>query len=325
MSDQEHDLIFDLLRSIGHGGQADVFLVRLRKTGGFYAGKFLREAWDPLARDAFKREAMRQDRIAGEHVVPIVAWNLDAEKPFIILEYMPHGSLADEILRRERLGPVEALTITRQIAVALADMHGRGVIHRDLKPGNVLRSPDGRLKLNDLGYAATLTLAEFVRAPGFVGTPAYAAPEQMLGVASAKSDVYALGVILYELMMGVPLPRTTPLSQVHGAAASHLDLLVAQFSAEDAHWRPTAAEAVSLIDDALRKVHAANPPKLILPPLRSTEPAPTRPANSGSGWGWLFGAAAAVGAIALLSGGGGSTWDSSVGRYRGTDGRFKSG
>lgn len=324
MSDQEHDLIFDLLRSIGHGGQADVYLVRLRKTGGFYAGKFLREAWDPFAREAFKREAMRQDRIAGDHVVPIVAWNLDAEKPFIILEYMPHGSLADELRRRGRLEPIDALTMTRQIAVALADMHARGVIHRDLKPGNVLRSPDGRLKLNDLGYAATLTLAEFVRAPGFVGTPAYAAPEQMLGVASAKSDVYALGVILYELMMGVPLPRTTPPSQVHGAAASHLDLLVARLSAEEARFRPAAAEAVSLIDDALRNLRAANPPKLVLPPLRAPQPAPAPQANSGSGWGWLFGAAAAVGAIALLSGRG-STWDSSVGRYRGSDGRFKSG
>src|SRR5260370_31432911 len=152
MSEHEPELFFDIVHSIGHGGQADVYLVRLRKTGGVYAGKFLREAWDPLAREAFRREAMRQDRIGGDHVVPIIAWNLDAEKPFLILEYMPHGSLADEIRRRGQMAPAEALTTTRQIAVAVAEMHAQGVVHRDLKPGNVLRAPDGRLKLNDLGF-----------------------------------------------------------------------------------------------------------------------------------------------------------------------------
>lgn len=324
MTERAHDLVFDIVCSIGHGGQADVYLVRLRRTGGVYAGKFLREAWDPTARDQFRREAMRQNRIAGQHVVPIIAWNLDAERPFLILEYMPHGSLADEIERHGKLSVAAALTATREIAVALADLHTRGVVHRDIKPGNVLRGKDGRLKLNDLGLAATMTFAEHVRAPGFVGTPAYAAPEQMLGLSSAKSDVFALGVILYELLVGVPGPRSSLPPPIFGSLATGLDLLIARLCAKEAAFRPTAADAIQLVDEVLRLVRAEHRSPVIERVPNIPPPTPRASGDGGSPWGWLFGAAAFVGAVAALSGGG-STWDSSVGRYRGANGRFKSG
>ncbi len=326
MSEQDLELIFDIVCSIGHGGQADVYLVRLRTTGGFYAGKFLREAWDPLAREQFRREAERQERVGGTHVVPIIARNLDASKPFIVLEYMPHGSLADELQNRGRLPVRDALATARQVAIALADLHASGVVHRDLKPGNVLRAPDGALKLNDLGLAATMTYEEFVRAPGFVGTPAYAAPEQMLGLATAKTDVFALGVILYELVVGWPGPRTQLPSQLLGETARAVDHLVLVMTAAEQFLRPTAAEAVRLLEEAIRSISVATPkpapqaPSVVIPSRSGT----SAPASSSNPLGWLLGGAALFGTIALLAGGG-SSWDSSVGRYRGRDGKFRSG
>jgi serine/threonine protein kinase len=320
MNEPKPELFFDIGHSIGHGGQADVYLVRLRSTGGVYAGKFLREAWDPMAREQFRNEALRQNRIAGKHVVPIIAWNLHAEQPFLILEYMPHGSLADEVVRRGTFAPTEALATMRELAVALAELHARGVVHRDMKPGNVLRGADGRWKLNDFGFAATMTFAEYVRAPGFVGTPAYAAPEQSRGLCSPKSDVFALGVILYELLIGVPGPRTTRLSQVLGPAARQIDILVDRMCAVEVALRPSSADVVGLIDEALRLLQTANGPASL---PGAPGPKPQWPQQTtGDGLGWLLGAFVLVGAVALLSDGG-STWDSTVGRFRGPNGQFK--
>lgn len=323
MSTNELELHFDVIGPLGSGGQADVLLVRLRTTGGFYACKLLREAWDPFAREQFRREGLRQQRVAGEHVVPVIAFNFDAERPFIVLEYMPHGSLADELGRRGRLGAIEALSMLKQVAVALANLHARGVVHRDVKPGNILLSRDGQLKLNDLGLAATLTSSEHIRASCFAGTPAYAAPEQMLGLASPKSDVFALGVMLHEFVVGVPSPRSVVPSALLGPASQHINGLIGRLCRSNARERPSASEVVGLLDEALRAVRMTrlrlvDPAGVVVPPSR---PAPAKTANP---WGALFGGAAALATLAFISRSG-STYDPAVDRYRGRDGRFRSG
>jgi serine/threonine-protein kinase len=312
-------LLFHLLHSIGEGGQADVYLARLDVVGGHFACKMLREAWDPLAREQFRREAERQARVAGDHVVRIIAQNHDAPRPFIIQEYMPHGSLADEIERRGAFGLAEALVTARSIAVALADVHFKGIAHRDLKPGNVLRAPDGSWKLNDLGIAATIDASQQVRAPGFIGTPAYAAPEQFRGLATPKSDVYALGVILEELLLGAGVE-----SSLFGDQRLPWDvrLLIAQLRAEDPSLRPTSAGVVGLLDAAIRmpRQPAAS---VAPPPSPPPPPIPVRaPSGGGSGWGWLAAGAGFLGLLALASSGGGKRWDSASGRYRWPDGTY---
>lgn len=176
-------MIFDIGLLIGEGGQADVHLARLRETGGLYAVKLLRECWDPIARQNFEREGMRQARVAGPHVVAVVAVNFACDRPFIVLEYMPRGSLAKE-MQGGPIPPTQAIAVVREVAIALNQLHADGVVHRDVKPGNVLRASDGRLVLNDLGCAATTSFTDFVQTEGFVGTPAYAAPEQRAGFAS---------------------------------------------------------------------------------------------------------------------------------------------
>ncbi|MBI5531784.1 MAG: serine/threonine protein kinase [Deltaproteobacteria bacterium] len=323
MDKREPELIFDLGHSIGSGGQADVYLLRLRATGSVFAGKFLREAWDPYAREAFIKEAARQARVGGDHIVRIVTWNLEAEKPFVVMEYMPRGSLAKEVERRGGFTVVEAIDATRKIAMALADLHERGVVHRDVKPGNVLVHADGRLLLNDLGLAATMTFTEFVQAHGFVGTEGYAAPEQYQGIALPQSDVFALGKILRELVLSRPNGIGTPLSQQA--------LLVAdRFSMRDWRSRPTAREAVAMLVHLLPRsvapvgatpLRPASAPSPVFQALRAA------PASTGSGGGLatlVLGGLAVAGLAALLSGVG-STWDPAAGRYRGSDGRFMRG
>jgi len=145
----------------------------------------------------------------------------------------------------------------------------------------------------------------------------------MLGLASPKSDVFALGVILYELVMGSPGPRVALPSHIHGPAAHCLDILIEHLCAHDSWQRPTSAEAIPLIDSALRTVCEGRRATMIAPaPIPMRQPAPQF--NSGRGWGWLAGAAAlGLGVMAISNGG--STWDPSTGRHRGVDGRFKSG
>ncbi|WP_437992681.1 serine/threonine-protein kinase [Sorangium sp. So ce145] len=317
-------LIFDLGHSLGHGGQADVYLLRLRATGSVFAGKFLRETWDPYAREAFIKEAERQVRVAGDHVVRIVTWNFEVEKPFVVMEYMPRGSLAKEVERRGGFTVVEAIDATRRIAVALAELHEHGVLHRDVKPGNVLVDAGGRLLLSDLGLAATMTFTEFVQARGFVGTEGYAAPEQYQGLAFPQSDVFALGRILRELILSRP-------DGVIAALGQQALLVADRLSTRNWWSRPTAREAVSMLTQLMPRTvtplvaRPIQPRHAPGPPVQAWHPAPAAPAGSGSGGGLaalVFGGFAVAGLAALFSGGS-STWDPAAERYRGRDGRFK--
>jgi len=249
--------------SIGHGGQADVYLVRRPDTGSWLAAKVLREAWDPYQRQAFAQEAQRQLRCAGPGIVPILGWNLDAPKPFIIVPYMPKGTLRDLLTNRAyiqptRLGTEQALRMARQIAESLAHIHQRNVVHRDLKPENILVDADGRCSLNDFGLAATVVQNAWLFTPGFLGTREYAAPEQFNNLHVAASDIWALGLILHELLTGYPLSRAWAQypqliawpSQFH-QGNQNLDNLVRRLAEPNWLLRPSAAEAVRLLDAEL--------------------------------------------------------------------------
>lgn len=254
--------IFDLYGRLGHGGQADVYLARRRGTGTFFAAKILREAWDPFAVLAFRQEVERQVRVAGPNVVRVVTYNFGCHPPFAILELMPGGTLAERLEKSPaaRWDLLSALQLIRKIAASVADLHQKGVIHLDVKPANVLFDANDNPILNDLGVAASCGTTGFVIANGFRGTPAYAAPEQFHGCFVKAADVYPLGVILYELLVGVRLSgdqrRVLWPSQLRRDVASSIDNLIRRLAHPLWPQRPTAWEAVGLIDTEILRLLA---------------------------------------------------------------------
>jgi eukaryotic-like serine/threonine-protein kinase len=324
-----------VIRHIDSGGQADVYEVR-HVQGGRFAARVLREAWDPLARADFQKCIERQVRAAGPRVVPVLAYNVEAPRPFMVLEYMPQGSLADEIRRRANgFAIAEALSISSSLAAALADAHAKSLVHGDFKPGNVLRNAAGVWVLSDFGSAVTVGSRELLRAQRWVGTPAYAAPEQLRGTTCHGSDVYALGIVLHELLTGSTKPASSGLADIvarHGFAAVGLPELVARLTADDPRFRPTAREAVALLVAAWNQAvgqHISMPTGVSGLSINSggaSSRGPVVPTGTDTpGWlkalGWAATAAATVGIANRAT----KTWDSSLGQYRGSDGKFRGG
>ena len=190
------------LRKIGEGGMAQVYLADRVQDGLHVVLKVL----DPKLREdeMFRKRFMQEFRlIAGlrnEHVAQIYDQGFAGEHPYIAMEYLSGGTLATRI--HEGLTSLDALRITSQIARALDAIHSRGVIHRDLKPQNILfRDPD-RPVLVDFGLAKSVSAHTTLTRQGeVIATPRYMSPEQCLGrPADQRSDLYSLGVIFYEML-----------------------------------------------------------------------------------------------------------------------------
>jgi serine/threonine protein kinase len=218
-----------------------------------------------LARDSLAQELDRWTRAAGEGVVGLVAWNLDAPRPFLVFEFARAGTLADEMAsmreRHEVYHPVFALRRIRQVLTALSHLHARGQIHRDVKPANLLRF--GKvLKLTDFGTGRSMSGSGELATEEFVGTRAYAAPEQLLrGRVDDRSDLYAVGCVLYEMLTG-SLPTSKPDSAStrypHVLVLPELDQLVSSFLDPVMANRPTsAADAIRRVDAILRSYTTA--------------------------------------------------------------------
>ena len=127
------------------------------------------------------------------------------ERPYLVLEHVDGPTLAEELSRRGRYPPEEVARIGQQVCAGLAHAHAAGLVHRDVKPRNLLRAPDGTVKLADFGIARADDSTQITLAGTVLGTAAYLAPEQARGEpVTPAADVYALGVVLYELLTGKP-------------------------------------------------------------------------------------------------------------------------
>jgi eukaryotic-like serine/threonine-protein kinase len=192
-------------RTLGRGGMATVYLARDGLLDRLVVLKVLAEhlAHDPAFRDRFVREARLAARLVHPNIVQVYDVGEDERGPFIVMEYVDGETLADELMRRGKLPPAEAVAIGLQLCSALEAAHTAQLVHRDIKPQNILRTRDGKVKLADFGIARSLAGTQHTEAGTVLGTAAYLAPEQARGEeVTAAADIYSLGVVLYELLTG---------------------------------------------------------------------------------------------------------------------------
>ncbi|MCL4265580.1 MAG: serine/threonine protein kinase [Anaerolineae bacterium] len=296
---------YEIKREIGRGGMATVYLA--------YDPRFRREValkamphqftHDPMFRTRFEREAQTIAALEHPAIVPVHDFGEENGQPFIVMRYMSGGSLSDR-LKQGRLSLVAAEAVLTRIASALDRAHGIGVVHRDLKPGNILFDQYGDAYLADFGIAKIAEATAALTGSGLVGTPSYMSPEQVKGEeVDGRSDIYSLGIILYEMLSGAqPYQATTPwgiLSKHVNAPIPHileqtadlppqLDTIVTRALAKEATDRfQTASELASAVTLMMQQrpysstptiVSAAPEPETPLPPPPETIPtAPAEP------------------------------------------------
>jgi WD40 repeat protein/tRNA A-37 threonylcarbamoyl transferase component Bud32 len=199
---------YEILCELGRGGMGVVYKARQVALRRLVALKMIRSEQLPGAeeRERFQAEAEAVARLSHPHVVQVFEVGAHEGRPYFSLELCEGGNLAQR-LKTSPLTASDAAALVRALAEAAAHAHARGVIHRDVKPANVLLTSDGTWKLTDFGLAKRLDAGANTRTGAFLGTPAYAAPEQARGQnkeVGPAADVYALGVILYECLVGRP-------------------------------------------------------------------------------------------------------------------------
>ena len=195
-----------IIRYLGRGGMGTVWLGEHLFLRRQVAIKILHHDMsnDPEEMARFEREAVAAARLDHENIVRIHDVDEEHGRPYIVNEYVDGEDLEEVIRKKSPLPVLRALHITRIVAKALEHSHAAGVVHRDIKPGNILIAKDGRIKITDFGLAREVGHKEVPLEDGTVlGTPFFASPEQISGLpADGRTDIYSLGVTLYTMLTG---------------------------------------------------------------------------------------------------------------------------
>ena len=259
---------FQLTDRIAIGGMGEVWKARDLVLGRIVAIKILKEEYtgDPGFLNRFRAEARHTALLNHEGIANVFDYGEEEGSAYLVMELVPGLPLSSIIERDKSLPPDRTLSIIGQTATALAAAHKQGLVHRDVKPGNLLILPDGRVKITDFGIARLADQVPLTATGQVMGTAQYLAPEQATGQqATGSSDIYALGVIGYELLAGTrpftgesqiaialaqvndtppPLPESIPLP---------VRALVMSMLAKDPADRPADAEALARAVAAIRR------------------------------------------------------------------------
>lgn len=294
---------FVLEREIGSGGMARVFLGQDAVLERPVAVKILKAGHDDTDIAArFRREGRTAAKLSHPNIVQVYDAGEDdfedRKTSYIVMEYVPGGDLKSLIDAKGRLSNAELARIGAGVAAGLAHAHAAGVVHRDVKPHNVLIDERDRPKLSDFGIARALDATQATRTGAYLGTALYSPPEQLRGEkVTPKSDVYSLGVAFYQAATGEPpfvgSPLTvahqhvseppTPPKKVNGAVSEDLDALILDCMNKDPDQRPAADEVRIRLLEAGRGTY---PTRAAAAAPAAPEPPPstgsTRPAQTGN-------------------------------------------
>jgi serine/threonine protein kinase len=224
-----------LERCLGAGGMASVWLAADRLLGRRVAVKVIADtlSWDEHYRARFSREAQAAASVSHANIVPVYDYGVHDERPFLVMEYVPGGSLADVLAGRGSTVP-DAVGLAVELLDALDCVHAAGLVHRDVKPANILLDASGHVRLTDFGIAQPADAASLTQTGMVIGSVRYLAPEVAAGSrATASADLYALGVVLRELDDKAPAPELTP--------------VIVALTAERPEDRPVSAHAASML------------------------------------------------------------------------------
>src|SRR5438105_10231957 len=265
---------YKILRKLGTGGMADVYLAEDQELGRRVAIKILndRHAADDSFVERFRREAKNAAGLSHPNIVSIYDRGEAEGTYYIAMEFLDGRSLKELIVSRGSAPIRTTIEYARQILAAVGFAHRHGIVHRDIKPHNVLVGPEGRLKVTDFGIARS-GASQMTEVGSIIGTAQYLSPEQARGSpVDQTSDLYSVGVVLYELLTGqVPFTGDTPLqvamkhlsevpvppSELRSELPENLDLVVLRALAKAPEARYQTAEEMD--DDLARVARGLSP------------------------------------------------------------------